>query len=131
MSIKLILLLLIFIYSPFGMFAADNRLVHEGIVAAPVKDVWAAFTTKKGQESWMVSHSEIELKIGGLMRTHYDPKGKIGDPKTIENTIIDKGNKDARRIPISERGQGHVDYRLFRSNQSADNSRSVYRFGVR
>ena len=66
----------------------DNRLVHEGVVMAPVKDVWAAFTTKKGQESWMVAHSEIELKIGGRMRTHYDPKGKIGDPKTIENIIL-------------------------------------------
>jgi uncharacterized protein YndB with AHSA1/START domain len=48
----------------------------------------AAFTTKKGQESWMVAHSEIELKIGGRMRTHYDPKGTLADPKTIENTII-------------------------------------------
>lgn len=36
----------------------------------------------------MVAHSELEMKVGGLMRTHYDPKGKIGDPKTIENTII-------------------------------------------
>ena len=66
----------------------DGRLVHEGLVAAPPGEVWAAFTTKKGQESWMVAHSEIELKIGGLMLTHYDPKGSIGDPGTIENTII-------------------------------------------
>lgn len=66
----------------------DGRLVHEGLVAAPPREVWAAFTTKKGQESWMVAHSEIELKVGGLMRTHYDPKGSIGDPGTIENTII-------------------------------------------
>jgi uncharacterized protein YndB with AHSA1/START domain len=106
MSIKLILLLLIFIYSPFGMFAADNRLVHEGIVAAPVKDVWAAFTTKKGQESWMVSHSEIELKIGGLMRTHYDPKGKIGDPKTIENTIISYDPERMISIKVTKTPEG-------------------------
>ncbi len=66
----------------------DKRLVHEGVVAAPLAKVWAAFTTKEGQESWMVAHSEIELKLGGRMRTHYDPKGSIGDSKTIENTIL-------------------------------------------
>jgi uncharacterized protein YndB with AHSA1/START domain len=50
--------------------------------------VWDAFTTKQGQESWNVAHAEIELKVGGKMRTHYDPKGRIGDPDTIENTIL-------------------------------------------
>ena len=35
-----------------------------------------------------MAHADIDLKIGGLMRTHYDPKGKIGDPQTIENTIL-------------------------------------------
>jgi hypothetical protein len=35
-----------------------------------------------------MAHSEVELKVGGRMRTHYDSKGRIGDPKTIENTII-------------------------------------------
>lgn len=63
-------------------------LVHEGIVAAPIKDVWAAFTTKEGLESWMAAHADIEVKIGGRMRTQYDPKGVIGDAGTIENEII-------------------------------------------
>ncbi len=68
--------------------SAMNELVTEGIIAAPVDAVWAAFTTKEGQESWNVSHAEIELKVGGKMKTHYDPKGRIGDPNTIENTIL-------------------------------------------
>lgn len=92
MNIKLLLLLLAIACIPVPALAdgqkVDNRLVHEGVVAAPVKDVWMAFTTKEGQESWMVAHSEVELKVGGLMRTNYDPKGKIGDPGTIENMII-------------------------------------------
>jgi uncharacterized protein YndB with AHSA1/START domain len=65
-----------------------DRLVTEGIIAAPVEAVWAALTTKEGQESWNVAHAEVDLKVGGLMRTHYDPQGRIGDPKTIENTIL-------------------------------------------
>ena len=35
-----------------------------------------------------MAHAEIELKIGGKMRTHYDAKGRIGDPNTIETTIL-------------------------------------------
>jgi uncharacterized protein YndB with AHSA1/START domain len=65
-----------------------NQLVTEGIIDAPVEAVWAALATKEGQESWNVAHAEIELKVGGKMRTHYDPKGQIGDPHTIENTIL-------------------------------------------
>jgi uncharacterized protein YndB with AHSA1/START domain len=59
-----------------------------GVIEAPVDAVWAALTTKEGQESWNVAHAEIDLKIGGKIRTHYDAKGRIGDPNTIENTIL-------------------------------------------
>jgi uncharacterized protein YndB with AHSA1/START domain len=68
--------------------ADDNRQVTEGIVEASLDDVWDALTTKKGLESWMVAHAEIELKVGGKMRTHYHAKGKIGDEHTIENIIL-------------------------------------------
>ena len=63
-------------------------LVHEGIIHASVDEVWAAFTTKKGMESWMVPHAEIDLRIDGKMRTNYHADGAIGDPNTIENTIL-------------------------------------------
>jgi uncharacterized protein YndB with AHSA1/START domain len=65
-----------------------SEQVVEGVVSAPVDAVWAALVTKEGQESWNVAHAEIDLKIGGKMRTQYDPAGRIGDPNTIENTIL-------------------------------------------
>ena len=65
-----------------------NQQVNEAIVDAPVDAVWAALTTNEGQESWNVAHAEIDLRIGGKMCTHYDAKGRIGDPNTIENTIL-------------------------------------------
>lgn len=68
--------------------ADQQQLVSEAIINAPVKEVWRLFTTKEGMESWMVAHAEIDLKVGGLMRTHYDPKGALGDPKTIVNQIL-------------------------------------------
>ena len=110
MSIKLVLVFLAIACCPVRALAVDSRedgrLVHEGVVAAPLKDVWAAFTTAKGQESWMVAHSEVELKVGGRMRTHYDPKGRIGDPKTIENEIIsyDPGHMLSMRVAKAPEG---------------------------
>jgi uncharacterized protein YndB with AHSA1/START domain len=65
-----------------------SRQITEGIIDAPLDAVWAAMTTKEGQEAWNVAHAEIDLKVGGKMRTHYDAKGKIGDPNTIENLIL-------------------------------------------
>lgn len=91
--------------------ADDSRLVVEGVVDAPVADVWRAFTTKAGLESWMVPHAEIDLKVGGKMLTNYDPKGSIGDAGTIENTILSydpermfsiKATKPPEKFPYKE-----------------------------
>lgn len=66
----------------------DNPLVHEGIVNAPLNQVWAAFTTKAGLESWMAAHAEIDLVIGGMMKTQFDPQGTTDDAGAIANTIL-------------------------------------------
>ena len=35
---------------------ADRTLVSEAVIAAPPADVWKAFTTSEGFESWAVAH---------------------------------------------------------------------------
>ena len=88
-SARVILLMIALVVLPsVGRAQDDDRLVHEGLVNAPLDQVWAAYTTKAGLESWMVAHAQIELKIGGTMRTRYDPKGTVDDAKAIENTIL-------------------------------------------
>jgi uncharacterized protein YndB with AHSA1/START domain len=73
-----------------GSTSAQNvgPIVHEGIVEASLERVWTAFTTSEGLRSWLAPHAEIDLRIGGLMRTNYNPQGQLGDPQTIENTIL-------------------------------------------
>ena len=66
----------------------DARLQFQTLVAAPVADVWAAFTTKEGIEQWMVPLAEIDLRVGGLWRTNYNRDGSIGDPGTIAHRIM-------------------------------------------
>src|SRR5688572_15022296 len=71
-----------------GILGDDGTLVHEAMIKAPIEKVWEAFTTKAGLESWMAAHAEIDLRVGGKMRTNYRPEGTIGDENTIENTIL-------------------------------------------
>ena len=63
-TVRIVLLIITLVLLP-GVVRAqeDHPLVHEGLVNAPLDQVWAAFTTKAGSESWMVAHAEIELKI--------------------------------------------------------------------
>ncbi len=68
--------------------ADESRQITEAVLDAPLDVVWKAYVTKEGQEAWNVAHAEIDLRIGGKMRTHYSPEGKLGDAGTIENTIL-------------------------------------------
>jgi uncharacterized protein YndB with AHSA1/START domain len=90
----------------FGRADDNGPLVHEGIVDASLDETWLAFSTKEGLESWMVPHAEIDLRIGGKLRTHYDPKGEIGDAKTIENTIICYDPQRMLAIKVSKAPEG-------------------------
>src|SRR5687767_14842143 len=72
-----------------GVSAQDiSPLVHEGIVEAPIAKVWAAWATSEGLRSWLAPHAEIDLRVGSRMRTNYNAQGSLGDPQTIENTVL-------------------------------------------
>lgn len=67
---------------------ASESIVAEGIVSAPVAAVWSAWATTAGLRSWLAPHADIDLRVDGLMRANYDPKGALGDAATIENRIL-------------------------------------------
>src|SRR5262245_38508846 len=70
------------------MPAPSDTGVTSADVNASIEAVWSAFTTKRGLESWMVPVADIDLKVGGLVRTHVDPDADIGDENTIVNRIL-------------------------------------------
>ena len=97
--------------------AADaefDPLVNEAVVEGPAVEVWRLITTKAGMESWIVPHAEVDLRVGGLMRTNRDPDGRIGDPHTITSRIVAIVPKrlfslridDAPGLPFSEDIEG-------------------------
>lgn len=69
--------------------AADEpREVYEIEISATVEEVWNAFTTPEGVRSWVAPLADVDFKVGGLWRANYNPDGELGDPTTIENTIL-------------------------------------------
>lgn len=68
--------------------AEDGPIVTEGVIDAPVAEVWNAWATSEGLASWLAPQADIDLRVDGLMRANYDPKGTLGDAGTIENRIL-------------------------------------------
>lgn len=49
---------------------------------------WSLYTTAEGAGRWMAPKIEVDLRPGGKMRSQYDPNAEIGDPGTVEVTIV-------------------------------------------
>ncbi|MEC7265126.1 MAG: SRPBCC domain-containing protein [Bacteroidota bacterium] len=63
-------------------------LTQKFTVKAPIDSVWDAYTTSKGWESWAAPLAEVDLKVGGVIKTNYNENGKIGDSTTIVTRIL-------------------------------------------
>ncbi len=63
-------------------------LVSEGVIDAPVADVWALWATSEGLRAWLAPHADIDFRVGGLMRANYNAAASLDAPDTIENRIL-------------------------------------------
>jgi len=68
--------------------APQGPVITEAVVNAPVTEVWKAFTTQGGIESWMVAKTDIDLRPGGLWRTSYSKDSNLNDDASIHHTIL-------------------------------------------
>lgn len=69
--------------------AADApSFVNEGIVDAPILDVWRVWTTAEGFKALGVAKADMDFRVGGLIRSHYRADGVLGDDGTIQNRIL-------------------------------------------
>lgn len=67
---------------------AQQSVVTEGVVNAPIAEVWRLFTTKEGIESWMVAKTDIDLRLGGLWRTSYSKDSTLDDDAAIHHLVL-------------------------------------------
>lgn len=76
--------------TPCSSTAADGTrtLCHEAVLDAPASEVWSLWTTADGLRSWAAPVVAIEARPGGLWEASYNPNGRIGDGRNIQNRII-------------------------------------------
>lgn len=73
---------------PVASESPTDPQVTEGFVNAPLAEVWRVFTTSDGYKATGAAHADVDLRIGGLIRAHYDPKGQLGDAETVVNEVL-------------------------------------------
>jgi uncharacterized protein YndB with AHSA1/START domain len=73
---------------PRAISASVDPVVTEAVVDAPVAEVWKAWTTKEGIESWMVAKTDIDLRVGGAWRTSYSKSSNLDDDESIRHTVL-------------------------------------------
>jgi uncharacterized protein YndB with AHSA1/START domain len=68
--------------------AGEPSFVNEGVIAAPMADVWRVWSTSDGYKRLGVALAAVDLRVGGLIRSRYGADGVLGDEQTIENEIL-------------------------------------------
>jgi uncharacterized protein YndB with AHSA1/START domain len=65
--------------------AAAGRVVRvEGIVNAPISEVWRVFTTSEGAEEFFAQKANIGLAIGGPYEIQFDPNDERSGTKGLK-----------------------------------------------
>lgn len=72
----LLAIVLLVLASPAA--AQERALNKEVVVAAPIAEVWKAWTTREGITSFFAPDAEIEARVGGAFHVHFDPFGAPG-----------------------------------------------------
>lgn len=80
-------LLMCFLASTSPALSADESMT-EGFINAPLAEVWSLFTSADGLRRAGVAEAEVDLKIGGTIRTHAGANGKLGDANTMTQRIL-------------------------------------------
>jgi uncharacterized protein YndB with AHSA1/START domain len=63
-------------------------LVTEGVVQAPVAEIWRVFSTGEGYARLGVARAEIDFRPGGLIRSTYDATMPLDSEGAIQTEIL-------------------------------------------
>ena len=58
--------------------AAERAIDKEVVVAAPVEEVWSAWTTREGIVSFFAPDARVEARVGGPFEIYIDPGAPAG-----------------------------------------------------
>jgi len=68
--------------------SGELMLTQTIIINAPVTKLWNAYTTPEVWKKWVTPVVEMDFKINGTIKSHYDSTATIGDKGTIVTHIL-------------------------------------------
>lgn len=68
--------------------AMERCVRHEALVTAPVEDIWFRITRYLELKLWLAREVEVDLSVGGSIRSQAKPGDFIGDPGTRTFRIL-------------------------------------------
>lgn len=68
--------------------SGERTLCVEGVVPAPVAEVWALWAEPAQLQTWLAPVAAIDLRPGGMMEVSYDASGHLGAETNILNRVI-------------------------------------------
>ena len=74
--------------TPVTAMPAGRTLKQSIVIDASIADVWSLIETEEGLKKWMAPLIELDLRVGGTIKSNYHADGVIGDDNTIVNTIL-------------------------------------------
>jgi len=71
-------------------YDAGNARPEPNLVdtAGSCPEVWKVWSTSQGYRALGVALADVDLRLGGLIRSRYGADGVLGDEQTIENEIL-------------------------------------------
>jgi uncharacterized protein YndB with AHSA1/START domain len=118
--------------------SGELMLRQEIIIQAPIEKIWSAYTTAEEWKEWVTPIVEIDFRINGTIKSHYDPNAKIGDAGTIvihilnyiPNKLITMQAEIANNFPDFIKGEEKNMFSLVEFTKLESNSTKVTLYGI-
>jgi uncharacterized protein YndB with AHSA1/START domain len=92
--------------------AEESAYRREAVISGPTDLVWTLLTTEAGIRSWLAPQADVDLRVGGLVRTHQDPQGRLGDAETTVSRVLSlkKGRAFSVRLEQAPKNYPFANY---------------------
>lgn len=74
--------------TPLSAAAEVAPEVTEGVIHATPSELWKIWSTPDGPKRLGAARCDVDFRIGGLIRTAYDPNAELGGESTIQSEIL-------------------------------------------
>lgn len=86
--------------------SGERTLCVEGVVPAPVAEVWGLWAEPEELRTWLAPVASIDLRPGGMMEASYDASGHLGADNNILNRVISVVPLQSFVIQVARQPQG-------------------------